>query len=892
VENIDNDGTDELREIILDGAKSLLPTSLGTKEEIGVECEHFPCTLQNIQACDNVEEISETSCNLFCCRESSRIYEAGNARDGGLSPDSASGCENSVNVCSHTRYPNDDLLTIGPENIELSFPPQKIANLDSDGVKPPLDINDISPLLGISHITEFGQSSEPLVCLPETSIEVSDDVAVHETSRGIESVEDDSSCLNNNQFNISPPMAIEAPIDAITNLASRQSDSACLNTKRIGNDTAILSSTSENLSSHKDSHSQLVTYADIPPHFDSNYDQTEENSVRRSTHNSKLQLNMNTLQTIRGQMKYEKVPSVTGELNMSSHQTDAAMHPRLDDTLMVEQTPLFENQSETRTQKCTRASLIPVVSRSEDDDNTSKQDHLTSDFPLQKERPRPKNHYCLLGIIIALIISSTIFIIAISPRKTSPHLLVTTQPPSALRSLAPTTTQPQSALRSLAPTSLDTNAPGALKSKVSLNVWTKVWSVQNNEARDEAGHSLSMTRDGNRIVIGAMRHSHNDKIDIGAVRTYDLMNGNDWMLVDEQWGEYKHDQYGASVSISGDGKKLAVGAPGYDLDNEDSNVGKVYFYNIIDHVDDSSGIWAKSNHIQGNETGGQLGFSVSFDPNGYHLAIGAPHAKNQTGIVLIYMFAGNSTHGQWYQVGLSLLGLSTFDNFGSSVSLSADGKHLAVGAPGRSGYVNVYNFNTEHDGWHLQTSTNVEYANETKSFTLQRVDDNSIIADYEFGYSISISSDGTKLAVGAPGFDATTDNSNEGRVYLYNIGIVIDGSTNLLIEYHNITGDDEGAQLGSSVSFSSHGYYLAIGSPNAFNGKGSAQVLILSGDTGNPERIGDQIHGISPLDLFGSSVSLSGTGKHLTVGAPDPDASNGGYVSHFNYYTNDEISGA
>ena len=65
-----------------------------------------------------------------------------------------------------------------------------------------------------------------------------------------------------------------------------------------------------------------------------------------------------------------------------------------------------------------------------------------------------------------------------------------------------------------------------------------------------------------------MLHYNGDRKHAGAVRTYDLINGTEWKLVNELLGKYKHDEFGASDSISGDGKRLAVGAHGYDIDTE------------------------------------------------------------------------------------------------------------------------------------------------------------------------------------------------------------------------------------------------------------------------------------------------------------------------------------
>ena len=103
-------------------------------------------------------------------------------------------------------------------------------------------------------------------------------------------------------------------------------------------------------------------------------------------------------------------------------------------------------------------------------------------------------------------------------------------------------------------------------------------------------------------------------------------------------------------------------------------------------------------------------------------------------------------------------------SLGSSVSLSSDGTILAIGDHThlmyqRSSTINegaafVYQYNGS--SW-IPLGTRIDYINI-----------NGITSDINsfFGYSVSLSSDGTTLAVGATGFDVTGSNS-EGAVFVY-----------------------------------------------------------------------------------------------------------------------------
>ena len=90
----------------------------------------------------------------------------------------------------------------------------------------------------------------------------------------------------------------------------------------------------------------------------------------------------------------------------------------------------------------------------------------------------------------------------------------------------------------------------------------------------------------------------------------------------------------------------------------------------------------------------------------------------------------------WNQLGIDLYGEAGGDKSGWSVSLSADGTTVAIGAivmmenGTDSGHVRVYNFNGT--GW-VQMGDDID----------------GEAADDQSGYSVSLSADGTIVAIGA-----------------------------------------------------------------------------------------------------------------------------------------------
>jgi hypothetical protein len=84
------------------------------------------------------------------------------------------------------------------------------------------------------------------------------------------------------------------------------------------------------------------------------------------------------------------------------------------------------------------------------------------------------------------------------------------------------------------------------------------------------------------------------------------------------------------------------------------------------------------------------GYSVSLSADGKTVAIGAWLNDDRTGHVRVYELDGDSV---WSQIGADIDGEAANDFSGNSVSLSADGTTVAIGAPShddRTGHVRVY----------------------------------------------------------------------------------------------------------------------------------------------------------------------------------------------------------
>jgi len=207
------------------------------------------------------------------------------------------------------------------------------------------------------------------------------------------------------------------------------------------------------------------------------------------------------------------------------------------------------------------------------------------------------------------------------------------------------------------------------------------------------------------------------------------------------------------------------------------------------------------------------------------------------------------TAQDWNQLGNDINGETETEASGRRVSMSADGNTIAIGAQFNdnngtdSGTVRVYSWN---DSSWMQMGNDIDGEDEFD----------------QSGESISLSDDGTILAIGAP-FNVVNGNfSGHTRVFAWN------GTS---WEQMGLDLDAENAEdkSGFSVSINSSGNIVAIGAPyndNIENDAGQVRVYEWNGAAWNQKGI--DLDGLVESERFGSEVKLSEDGNTLAVGMP------------------------
>jgi gliding motility-associated-like protein len=204
--------------------------------------------------------------------------------------------------------------------------------------------------------------------------------------------------------------------------------------------------------------------------------------------------------------------------------------------------------------------------------------------------------------------------------------------------------------------------------------------------------------------------------------------------------------------------------------------------------------------IDGEAANDLSGRSVSLSSDGTIVAIGAiGNAGNGSyaGHTRIYQYSG----GSWSQLGSDIDGEAAWDESGQSVSLSSDGTIVAIGAYGNgsyAGHTRIYQYSS---GSWSQLGSDID----------------GEAAWDESGYSVSLSSDGTIVAIGAYG-----NGSYAGHTRIYSLQ-TNSTPTNITL---NPTTVNENVSLGTTIgalsttdsdSGDTHTYSLVSGTGDTDN---------------------------------------------------------------------------
>jgi hypothetical protein len=267
----------------------------------------------------------------------------------------------------------------------------------------------------------------------------------------------------------------------------------------------------------------------------------------------------------------------------------------------------------------------------------------------------------------------------------------------------------------------------------------------------------------------------------------------------------------------------------------------------------STAQWSQlGSEIDGQTAGEQSGTSISLNSSGTILAVSAPRAMDNAvmkGKVRLFEWNGSS----WIQKGSDILGSNQGDVFGESISISANGNTVIVGAPsflgegylsptGPTGYARVFEWNGSN-------------------WIQKGIDINGTAPNDIAGSAVSINENGTIIGVSFPGFDgANGANCGAIRTYEWN------GST-WIQKGQDVLGPNTDAYIGS-LSMNASGNIIAIGSGGDDTGgsnAGSVKIFEFNGTSWTQK--GNTVLGNnSVLQGHGSTLAIDNNGTNFITG--------------------------
>ena len=283
-------------------------------------------------------------------------------------------------------------------------------------------------------------------------------------------------------------------------------------------------------------------------------------------------------------------------------------------------------------------------------------------------------------------------------------------------------------------------------------------------------------------------------------------------------------EVGKAVAASGDGSRVAVGVPGFD-----GARGMVVVF------EKRAGAWSQmGNALRGylREPGDRYGDALAMTRDGAGVVASAPSESGfdidgaytaDLGAVYLYKYE----YGAWNLRGSPVHGDYVGEQFGKAVDVSDRADVIAVSAPkapvgddAEAGEVRVFELH-RRDGWkHMGANL----------FLVEKDESKVQADDAEFGYALSLSGQGERIAIGAPG-----QRFGRGRVHTYawtrnqaiGVGawvkypVEADGSPKKSALFGECGPRDEAGacafkdRLGSKVKLSSSGENLVVSSPTA-----------------------------------------------------------------------------
>lgn len=316
------------------------------------------------------------------------------------------------------------------------------------------------------------------------------------------------------------------------------------------------------------------------------------------------------------------------------------------------------------------------------------------------------------------------------------------------------------------------------------STWTQsaYLKASNSNTDDTFGSSVALSGDGNTLAVGAPSESSDGTGVNGPRQSNNALasSGATYVFVRAAtgWSQQAYvkpnltrsgDYFGGAVALSFDGSLLAVGAALED--SSGSGIDSTLQANALAAESGAAFLfsrsgttWTQQAYVKPSNTAASqaFGFALALSADGTRLAVGAPgEAGGGTGVNgpqgstglrnsgAVYVFNRSGSWSQEAYVKASNTGFG--DNFGSKVSLSADGAVLAIGAIFEDSAGTGVNWPFPNES---RTDAGAAYLLTRLGSTwsqLAYLKASNPTQQGLFGFSLALSSTGDRLVIGADG---------------------------------------------------------------------------------------------------------------------------------------------
>ncbi len=370
---------------------------------------------------------------------------------------------------------------------------------------------------------------------------------------------------------------------------------------------------------------------------------------------------------------------------------------------------------------------------------------------------------------------------------------------------------------------------------------------------DRFGRGVAMSSDGTTFVVGAWKENNSGNDNAGSAYIFTKVAGvwTEQQKITGGSSNPEHDQFGESISISGDGNTIVIGTKYQDDDSAPLKVGMAYVF------EKSGATWTETAQLTASDqqADDEFGYSVAISKNGSTIIVGA-HNEDTGGTNAGSAYVFQKSGATWSeQAKIQGSDTTTHDSFGSVVDISSDGNTAAISADA-------------HDGGAANTGAVYVFTRSGATWTQHsKLLASDKAADDDFGEGMSMNDNGDVLVAGSPKEDTTAGTtSNAGSSYVFRLSGGV-WSQEAKLE-HAGPGVDDFA--GAAITISGNGKVVYISSDtDDQTATDSGAVFVFKNTTGSTWVEKTTLKDTTPAtgNEFGSGVGVDNTGRNVVVGS-------------------------